>query len=62
MQEERETLEHILQYPRLSKCKARETLKVDSLLNRYVEKTLKRWGRFLKSYLSMKEFFPTEWL
>ena len=60
--EGKETLEHILQCPRLTECKAGETLKVDSLLNRYVTKPLKRWGKFLKFYLSMKEiFFPTEW-
>ena len=59
--EGRETLEHILQCRRLPVCKARETLKVDSLLNRYVAKPLKRWGKFLKFYLSMKEVFLTEW-
>ena len=55
--EGRETLEHILQCCRLPEFKARETLKADSLLNRYVAKTLKRWGKFLKFYLSMKEIF-----
>ena len=40
--EERETLEHILQCPRLPECKARETLMVDSLLNRYMAKPLKK--------------------
>ena len=59
--EGRETLEHILQCRRLPVCKARETLKVDSLLNRYLAKPLKRWGKFLKFYLSMKEVFLTEW-
>ena len=59
--EGRETLEHILQCRRLPVCKARETLKVDSLFNRYVAKPLKRWGKFLKFYLSMKEVFLTEW-
>ena len=56
----REALAHILQCRRLPVCKARETLKVDSLLNRYVAKPLKRWGKFLKFYLSMKEVFLTE--
>ena len=49
--EGRETLGHILQCPRLPECKARETLKVDSILNRYMAKPLKRWGKFLKFYL-----------
>ena len=48
--EGRVTLEHILQCPRLPECEARETLKVDSLLNIYVAKPLKRWGNFLKFY------------
>ena len=55
--EGRETLEHILQCPRLPEWKARETLKVDSLLNRYMAKPLKRLGKFLKFYLSIKEVF-----
>ena len=55
--EGRKTLEHILQCHRLPECKARETLKVDSLLNRYVAKPLKRLGKFLKFYLSTKEVF-----
>ena len=55
--EGRETLEHILQCPRLPECKARETLKVDSLLNIYMAKPLKRWGKFLKFYLSVKKVF-----
>ena len=42
--EGRETLQHILQCPRLPECKARETLKVDSLLNRYMAKTIKEVG------------------
>ena len=57
LKEGRETLEHILQCPRLPECKARETLKVDSLLNRYMAKPLKRWGKFLKFYLSLKDVF-----
>ena len=52
-----ETSEHILQCPRLPERKARETLKVDSVLSRYVAKPLKRWGKFLKFYLGMKEVF-----
>ena len=55
--EGRKTLEHILPCPGLSECRARETLKMDSLLNRYAAKPLKRWGKFLKFYLSMKEVF-----
>ena len=55
--EGRETLEHILQCPRLPECKAMETLKVDSLLNRYVTRPLERWGKFLEFFLSMKEVF-----
>ena len=55
--ERRETLEHILQCRRLPECKARETMKLDSLLNRYVAKPLKRWCKSLKFYLSMKEVF-----
>ena len=43
--EGRGTLEHILQCPRLPECKARETLKVDSLLNRYATKnSIKKVG------------------
>ena len=56
--EGKQTLKHILQCPKLPECKARKTLKVDSLLNRYVAKSLKRWGKFLKFCLSMKETFP----
>ena len=56
--EGRETLEQILQCRRLPECKARETLKVDTLLkNRYAAKPLKRWGKFLEFYLCMKEVF-----
>ena len=55
--EGKETLEHILQCCKLPECKARETLKVDSLLYRYMAKPLKRWGKFLKFHLSMKEVF-----
>ena len=50
--EGRETLKHILQCPRLPECKARETLMVDSLLNRCEAKPSKRWGKFLKFYLT----------
>ena len=51
------TLEHILQCYRPPACKARETVKVDSLVNRYVVEPLKSWGKFLKFYLTMKESF-----
>ena len=44
---------------RMAECKARETLKVGSLLNRYIAKPIKRWDKFLKFFLSMKEVFPT---
>ena len=54
-----EILEHILQCHRLPECKARETSKVDSLLSRYVAKPLKKLGKVLKFYLSIKEIFSS---
>ena len=53
----KETLDDTLQCPRLPDRKARETLRVGSVLNRCITKQLKRWVKFLKFYLSMKEVF-----
>ena len=55
--EGRETLEGILQCRRLPERKVRKTLKMDSLLNRYVAKQLKRWGKFPQFCFTMNEAF-----